>query len=148
MMLDEEGFEYAVKPSEVLIVDQDIDKRLSGETKKRPSIKVKPRKSTKKVKSQPNQGARMVIDLHIERIHPNYAQLEKWDILNRQLGYLRAQLQKIKAKKIKQVVIVHGVGEGKLKREVHQILNGMKGVQYHEASYVEFGQGATAVEFN
>ncbi len=144
---DEEGFDYVVNPSDVLIVNEDLDEEMSGVSKKKKPAKIKFKPTTGKVKSKPKQSDCTIIDLHIEKIYPNYRQLDKWDILSRQLGYLKAQLQKVKSRHIKKVIIIHGVGEGTLRKEVHQLLNGMKNVQYHEASYVNFGQGATQVDF-
>jgi len=146
IILDEDGFESTVNPATVLIVDEAIDEHMLGSKKKAaPKRKVPPK--TKKVKSKPNQGDSLVIDLHIERVYPNYRSLEKWDILHRQIGYLKGQLQKAKLRNVKKLIIVHGVGEGTLRKEVHLLLNGMKNVQYHDASYSQFGQGATHVEF-
>ncbi len=147
LIIDEEGFEYTVSPSDVLVVNEALDEQLSGVSKKVKKETKIVRKATRKVKSKPKQSDSKIIDLHIEKIYPNYRQLEKWDILNRQMGYLKAQLQRVKSQNIKKVVIVHGVGEGKLRKEVHQLLDSLKNIDYHEASYVEFGQGATQVEF-
>ena len=52
---------------------------------------------------------------------------------------------KIYPKKIKEFVIIHGVGEGVLKSEIHAYLSGKSGVFYEQADFRKYGMGATKV---
>jgi dsDNA-specific endonuclease/ATPase MutS2 len=46
---------------------------------------------------------------------------------------------------IKKLIVIHGVGNGKLKQEITAILKGIEGVSFHDASYKHYGFGATEI---
>lgn len=145
---DEEGFDYTVDPSQVFVVNAELDDRMMGKVPKAISS---PKPKLKKLKglsrSKPKQTSILVVDLHIEKVYPNYRQLDKTEILDRQIGYFKAQLIKAKSKKLKKLVVIHGVGEGKLRKKVHQILDSDQKISYHDAPYWLYGQGATQIDF-
>ena len=68
------------------------------------------------------------------------------DILNYQLDYFRRILEENKANKGKRIVFIHGKGEGVLR---HALLNELryryKSYRYQDASFQEYGYGATQV---
>ena len=59
---------------------------------------------------------------------------------------LRIFVQNAQERKIRKIVVIHGVGEGVLKREVVTFFRGISGCEIYDGNYWEYGQGATVVE--
>ncbi|MGL6022564.1 MAG: hypothetical protein ACRC0A_05620, partial [Chitinophagaceae bacterium] len=60
-----------------------------------------------------------VIDLHIEKIMPDYP-LSKNEILSYQIEYFCNIIDKILYQGMDKITIIHGVGKGKLKQAIHE----------------------------
>jgi hypothetical protein len=86
------------------------------------------------------------IDLHIEEICDSHSGLSNAEILRKQMIELRTFYKKARAKFIRKVVIIHGVGMGVLKDEVRLFLSEQEGLEYYDADFREYGKGATTVE--
>ena len=68
------------------------------------------------------------------------------DILNYQLDYFRRILEENKANKGKRIVFIHGKGEGVLRHAlVNELRYRYKNYRYQDASFQEYGYGATQV---
>jgi hypothetical protein len=101
-----------------------------------------------KVKSN-LQPARTVVDLHIEKLIDNWSHLSNFEILNIQLDNFEKYFELAVLHHQNSLVIIHGVGEGKLKNEIHELLKPRAVVksfvnQYHHL----YGYGATEIFFN
>jgi hypothetical protein len=93
-------------------------------------------------------AARSVVDLHIEKLVDNYNQLSGAEILQIQLNEFEKFYELAVLHHLPEFVLIHGVGEGKLRSEIHEKLKLKKEVksfinQYHSA----YGYGATQVYF-
>ena len=93
--------------------------------------------------------ARTVIDLHIEKLTDNYKHLSNFEILTLQLKEFEKYYDLAIAHHQPELIVIHGVGVGKLRDEIHDLLRLKKEVksfvnQYH-ASY---GYGATEIYFS
>ncbi|MGZ3918409.1 MAG: Smr/MutS family protein, partial [Flavisolibacter sp.] len=94
------------------------------------------------------QPARTVVDLHIEKLSDNWKHLSNAEILGAQLKEFEKWYELAIAHHQSQLIIIHGVGSGKLRDEIHDILRLKKEVksfvnQYHPS----FGYGATEIYF-
>ncbi|MFY7651467.1 MAG: Smr/MutS family protein [Chitinophagaceae bacterium] len=92
---------------------------------------------------------RTLIDLHIEKLTHSWQHLSNVEILGIQLNEFNKWLELAIVHHLPQFTVIHGVGKGKLKEEIHQILKRRKEVksfvnQYHD----RFGYGATEIYFN
>jgi hypothetical protein len=87
------------------------------------------------------------VDLHIGELVENFTNLEKNDLLNIQLDYFRKCLRQAEKEKLSKIIFIHGIGNGKLKSEIINILEGMQGITYYDASFARYGMGATEVNF-
>ena len=96
--------------------------------------------SFKKVKNE----TLMEVDLHAEKLIKSTRGMDNFDILNIQLDMARHKLEYCIQKRISKIVFIHGVGEGVLKTELHYLFNKYP-VKYYDASYKEYGAGATEV---
>lgn len=91
---------------------------------------------------------RSVIDIHIEKISDNFFGMDNFQILQTQLAYFEKYYSLSVAHMQPKLIVVHGVGTGKLRNEIHEILRHKKEVksfmnQYHPS----FGFGATEIYF-
>jgi Smr domain len=91
--------------------------------------------------------ARTVVDLHIEKLTDD-GTLSNYEMLVLQLNTFEKYYDLAIAHKQKTLVVIHGIGEGKLKEEIHDVLKLKKEVksfvnQYHEL----YGYGATEIFF-
>jgi hypothetical protein len=88
------------------------------------------------------------VDLHIEEITDNIEGLQPGEIMQMQMARFETTLEgALKGKgKTKRIVYIHGVGNGKLRYEIQKVLkNKYPSLQYQDASYAEYGFGATMV---
>jgi hypothetical protein len=87
------------------------------------------------------------IDLHIEALLEDAAGLDNGQILEIQKARFIIALESGFTSKTKRMVFIHGVGNGKLKREIRRLLDTQYAglVRYFDASFQEYGYGATMV---
>ncbi|HUQ65829.1 MAG TPA: Smr/MutS family protein [Flavitalea sp.] len=94
------------------------------------------------------EPAKHEIDLHIEKLTKDHASLNAFEKLTLQLQTLEKYVDLAVAHRQPSMIIIHGVGTGKLKDEVHEILKTRRDVKsfinrYHQS----YGYGATEVFF-
>jgi len=87
-----------------------------------------------------------VVDMHIWELVDDHSRLTNTEMFNIQMGYFRKCLESAIENKFESVVFIHGVGTGKLKEEIIDILKEKDFIKYRPASMAEFGVGATKVE--
>lgn len=91
---------------------------------------------------------RTVIDLHIEKLTADYRTMSNYEIVSLQLSTFKKYYDLALAHRQPTLIVVHGVGEGVLRNEIHAILRLKREVksfvnQYHPS----FGYGATEIFF-
>jgi hypothetical protein len=92
--------------------------------------------------------ARSVVDLHIEKIMDRHSHLTNAEIIHFQLSEFEKWFELAQLNHLPSMVIIHGVGTGKLKNEIHDLLKVKKGVKRFINQYSDFyGYGATEVFF-
>lgn len=88
------------------------------------------------------------VDLHIEKLVSNNKQLSPSEMIQIQLKECQNALDLAIATHQRSLVLIHGVGNGKLKSEIHLLLNQTKGIQRYVYDYdSRYGYGATEVFF-
>lgn len=86
------------------------------------------------------------IDLHIEALTDSHSGWTNTDIVRKQMLEFRSFFKRAQSRRIRKLVVIHGVGTGVLKEEVREFLRKQDGVEFFDADYAEYGKGATAVE--
>ena len=141
----EDGFELTFLPNELVgHFDEAIEvdrSALQDVIVEETSSNSKKRKSTKRQKSIPP----MEVDLHIHHLTNSTKNMTNFEMLNLQLDTARSQLEFAIRKRIQKVVFIHGVGQGVLKAELETLLSRYNNVNFYEASFSEYGAGATEV---
>lgn len=72
------------------------------------------------------------IDLHIDVLAPELENQLPEAILNKQIKECTSFVEKAIELRIKYITIIHGIGKGQLKKEVHHILDGYEQVRLRE----------------
>lgn len=109
-------------------------------TDERPKRKVEP--------AQPKRDEPLVIDLHIENIIDTTLGMSNKDILDLQLAEVEKVMQKYRKPqdKGKEIIFIHGKGEGVLRQAVCDLLKRKyPRAEQRDASFQEYGFGATKV---
>ena len=160
IILDEDGFDYKVHETEIMLVSnsavesssyeksmpsdaeifqKNIDPEKLKSAEDRFSNLYKEKTTTKKVDF-------MEVDLHIHELLDNTHGMQNGDMLQHQIRHFERMMKTAERKKISKVVFIHGVGEGVLKREIHNLIElYYPNCSTQPADHREYGYGATEV---
>lgn len=102
-----------------------------------------------KVKSKSSVGGLLEVDLHIEEIIDSTAGLSNGEMLELQLARFNTVMEENLKRKGQRIVFIHGVGNGRLKGDIRkQLERKYSKCEYQDASFKEYGFGATLVKIN
>jgi hypothetical protein len=117
--------------------DHELERIIKEKESKEKPIVPKPKKDPRAVHE---------VDLHIHELLDDYRGLSNGEILNIQMEHFIEELENARKEKKGRVVFIHGVGNGKLKYEIHRVLDHKYAhLKYQDASFREYGYGATMV---
>lgn len=110
-------------------------------------VRAKDRPASRLEKGQAKAKApeELAVDLHFDALvdfPKNFSSHEKLQI---QLDEARKAIDKARRGGIKRVILIHGVGQGRLRDEVYAMLERMDRLEFYDASFARFGKGATEV---
>lgn len=89
---------------------------------------------------------KIIVDLHADALLETTVGMSAADILDYQLDVFRKTLEQYKSKKGQKIIFIHGKGEGVLRQSViHELNYKYKQYPYQDASFQEYGYGATQV---
>jgi hypothetical protein len=87
------------------------------------------------------------VDLHIEKIRPDFGDLPASEILTIQLQTFEKELDRAIADGVGRLVVIHGIGSGTLKNEVQRRAGSHSQVKFFkDARKEKFGYGATELQ--
>ena len=132
--------EHAAADSVENMTEKDF-KKVLAEKLKGERTEHKDFKSGKAIQSQIVE-----VDLHIHELLDDFRGLSNGEMLEIQMRKFREELDNAMRKGVKKIVFIHGVGAGVLKLEIRKELDRMKKkLDYQDASFKEYGYGATLV---
>ena len=118
-----DGFEVNVSVKDIILLDSLTDKAAAYGTEfHQKDASERKKTSTKQQRSQ----TVLKVDLHIELLTSHYQFMDNFEIVQIQLKECQKKLEYALNSKITKLVIVHGIGTGVLKTEVHQLLKNYK----------------------
>ena len=92
------------------------------------------------------EPARSVVDLHIDKLTDNWKRLSNYEMLALQLKTFEKYYDLALAHHQPSLIVIHGVGEGRLRDEIHDILRLKREVKSFVNQYdPRFGYGATEI---
>lgn len=122
------------KPDE--IVPKKVDKELVNSSLNRPSIS----------KSSNNKIPPREIDLHINKLIDSVVGLTNTEIVTLQLDKFRKELKQSIKSNEREIIFIHGIGNGTLKSELRKVADQeFNWCSQEDASFKEYGFGATRI---
>jgi hypothetical protein len=109
---------------------------------------MKPKQKISKSNKSYLRSLEKEVDLHIEELIEQTRGLSNFEMLSIQMERFETELDEAIAKNMKKIVFIHGVGNGRLKQEIISVLRHIKGISFHDASYKDYGYGATQVNIH
>lgn len=92
--------------------------------------------------------ARSVVDLHIEKLTSEWQKMSNFEIVSLQLKEFEKYFELALAHHQNSLIVIHGVGSGRLRDEIHDLLKVRKSVKTFINQYdPRFGYGATEIFF-
>lgn len=83
------------------------------------------------------------VDLHISALRDDFSNMKNFEILREQTEYFRSALESAIENHYKEVVFIHGIGNGTLKGTITKILKDeYPDIWFHDASFAKYGNGA------
>jgi dsDNA-specific endonuclease/ATPase MutS2 len=130
-VINKEGYLFRLDLDALKIDVKSMEENMS-ETKSVPAISIaKPSKE---------------IDLHIEKLTDMHTGMSNTAMLALQLETFQKNLDNAFATNMDEIIFIHGVGNGVLKKEIHKILSSNKNIKFfQDAQKEKFGYGATLV---
>jgi len=102
-----------------------------------------------KIHRQHIEPGQTVVDLHIEKLTDNWQHLSNFAKLDLQLKTFEKYYELAILHHQPQLIIIHGIGTGKLRDEIHEILKTKKEVKtFVNQFHPSFGYGATEIYFD
>ena len=136
-VLTEDGFEVLASVKDLVKVKVDTDKaKAYGNFFLQKDSKNKSSNSFKRDKS----STILKIDLHIELLIDSYQYLDNFEIVQIQLNECHLKIENALNSNYQKLIIVHGIGTGSLKSEVHKLLR-----NYNLRFFLSKDAGATEV---
>lgn len=140
---DEDGFEQTFQASELV-----PDRHIPVQEVRPKDIPAPKGSGTQRSYEQAHSPGELEVDLHFDKLVDFPKNYDSHRRLQLQLHTARRTLDKARRGKIKKVILIHGVGQGLLKEEVHKLLERMDHLSFYDASYARYGRGATEVELH
>ena len=148
VIVTDDDFEMEFASSELLRIESTLSKRdfipddLLGVLSEKADKKIiKVKRVLPKEKNTPP----MEVDLHIHQLVQKTRGMNNYEMLTIQIDTAKRQLEFAIKKRIQRVVFIHGVGEGVLKAELEYLFRQYGNLQFNDANYQKYGQGATEV---
>lgn len=130
-------------PARPLVVDaKELKRQMYADANtKKPAYETRPSNEDK-----PDKDGKLVIDLHAEEILETTKGMDSVDILQYQIDIFRKTVEKYKKQHGVKLIFIHGKGEGVLRRAIiNELTYRYKQLRYQDASFQEYGYGATQV---
>jgi len=143
----EDGFSIPANRLEIeLVIIKDIEldeKGLRSKIKSDKSISKRPKSTPHSAPAEYREHHEF--DLHIEDLTDNWRGMSNFEILTIQMSYFRNRLQEAFSNNEKFLVVIHGVGKGVLRKEIHNYLSQYPNLQFCDADAKLYGMGATEI---
>lgn len=99
-------------------------------------------------KKEKREQPRTEIDLHIEQLVRSTAGLSNFEMLTIQLEVFEDALTEAIRNRQQSLIVIHGVGKGRLKEEIHTLLRSVAEVDFFQHDWnPRYGYGATEIFF-
>jgi hypothetical protein len=141
LVADEDGFEREYPLKELILKDSSD----SITYEKSFSDHIDKDRKRRKSKAVVHTKDLIEVDLHIEELVDDHRGWSNAEILIYQIEKFEKVLNKAFQIGTKKIIVVHGRGDGVLRYEIRRKLRDYPGIEVYDASYKNYGQGATEI---
>lgn len=130
-------------------IQEDKPTKIDTEKLKEQMFETQPKIESKDINSfqQFIRPAKREVDLHIEEITREYEKMNSAEIIQLQLSTFEQEFENAIANGMSEIIFIHGVGNGKLRTEIHKYLSKSSDIEYYkDARKEKFGYGATQIK--
>jgi len=140
------GFELQFDKSEIVRLGNELRRLAHKNIYNASKEKTEPKKTnpTKKKKEAKKEVA---FDLHIENLVSSTKGMLAFDMLELQIETAKRHIDFAIAKRISKIVLIHGVGDGRLRSEIEYLLNKYENIWFEDANFKNYGNGAIEINF-
>ena len=160
---DENGFEYHYPASELIAIDNINDEQTAYDSKqpkfteiiasnvseatlKRADKDFSSRTYDENASQRRTRGGALEVDLHMHELVDNQRGMSNSEMLAIQMEHFERMMKRAEQTRNNRVVFIHGVGEGVLRNEIRKAIEEYyPNCECHDASYQDYGYGATEV---
>ena len=150
-IITDDGFQLTFQKQALIVEDSELLKNMSQAANANDPEWREKHKSVStpiNLKTKNNRQGPMEVDLHIHHLTASTRGMSNYDMLTLQIETAKKRLEFAIQKKISSVVFIHGVGQGVLREELKFLFGHYSGLRYFDASYSNYGLGATQVEIS
>lgn len=134
---DEHGFTYHFKQSQLTIIDDDLYKNS-------PVVR---KTETSKLISKKHNKSPLKVDLHFDHLVKHPSGYDAFERLMIQKEKLLETIDFCRKNKIKNLQVIHGIGDGVLQKMVYDILEGLTNIEYDSDGFFYHQSGKVEVRF-
>ncbi len=135
-IIEKEGYLVTIEEQSKELNVQELNREL-GQDKESPSP------------SQQFKRPEKEIDLHIEKLSDDFEFLSNSEMLRVQMKCFERNLNYAIASGMDEIIFIHGIGNGVLRKEIHKYLSQLENIKYfQDTQKSRFGYGATLVRIN
>lgn len=142
IVTSDDGFDIAVSVDEIVPICAPSVYTISSK-----HIDEKEKHNIKQKLSKRKKEEEWEVDLHLDEIIGNSCFMNDHQKLQHQIRYFKNCMDRAVDCKIKKVIFIHGVGKGRLKQEIINVLKEYERIKYYDAPFRKYGVGALVVEF-
>jgi dsDNA-specific endonuclease/ATPase MutS2 len=139
---DEDGFEMEYEAKELVKIEVEnhlqYEKSLNASRLDKDEIR-------KKRNPIRHKKDKVEVDLHIEELIDDHRGWTNAEIIEYQLEVFEKVLSSAFQTRKRKMIVIHGRGDGILRFEIRRKLQDYPGIEVYDASYKEYGQGATEI---
>lgn len=135
---DTHGFTHQYQKNQLVLQNPSIYEGLEIEVKKE-----MPKKSSKKHNKKP-----LILDLHFDNIVKDTSRYSSFERLFMQREKLIETLDFCRKNHLKNLEVIHGIGDGVLQQMVHDVLSAQTGLEYYNNAILHHESGSVTVKFD
>ena len=135
---DTHGFNHQYLKSQLVLQNPSIYEGLKVELKKET-----PKKSSKKHNKKP-----LILDLHFENLVKDTGRYSSFERLFMQREKLMETLDFCRKNHLKNLEVIHGIGDGVLQKMVHDVLSAQTGLEFYNNAILHHESGSVTVKFD
>ena len=134
---DEHGFPHPYKKEKLVLQNPEIYE----------AVKAISKRETLKPISKKHNKNHLVLDLHFENLVKNPNDYDSFERLFIQKEKLIETFEFCRKNKIKELEIIHGIGDGVLQKMVHDFLIGQRNIDFEDDDFFYHSTGNVVVRF-